>query len=216
MLLFFQTCHFMYFEKMSSVSMVTCPCTSQPGSSLDPGPGAVLTGLLRAGLPEGLYSVLFSKAARSWGSDSECISALSRGPGQGSRGEGLSMEGVAILTPGPLPPGAPPGSPATAPSCLYSEWEILQPLSARRANCSVAFLAISAFQNDLWKPDSVLFNNGAAGSCWTLGSVGMCVCFLSVVVVSWSLCLWLSIQRLEHMLPAPKGAQGCCVGAWGL
>lgn len=86
--------------------------------------------------------------------------------------------------------------------------EGFQPLFAGRANCSVEFLAVSAFRNHLWKPDSVLFNNEAAGFCRTLGSVY--ACFLSVVIASWSVGLWLSIQRPESVCAASmEGAQGC-------
>ena len=76
------------------------PCTSQGGSSLDPGPGAVLTGPPSAELPAGLGSEQ-SRFLRPPGAvGGQRVRAASCGPGQGSRGEHLSvLRAWLVLTP---------------------------------------------------------------------------------------------------------------------
>lgn len=131
MLLLFQKCHFMYFERNVCVSMVTAPAHSQlaalrPRSRPD-GPSACW-----APSRAGLWAVPFSVAAQSW--RRQRISALSHGPGQ-RREEGTCLcWGLTCPHTWPHPLAlhlAAPSSvapPARAPSCLCSKWEGFQPL----------------------------------------------------------------------------------------
>lgn len=118
-----------------------------------------LSAELPAGLGSGQSRFLWQPRAGGDRGSVPCPVGLARG----ERRAPVCAEGVACPHTWALSSGAPPGSPAQTPSCLCSRWEGFQPLFTGRANCSVGFLAVSAFRNHLWKPDSVLFNNAAAG-----------------------------------------------------
>lgn len=101
-LLFFQKSHFMYFEKMSVYPWwwpLHIPGWQQPG--LRPRGCPDRPSKCWAPSRAGFRAVSFSEAAWSWGGGGGHSVAVSCGPGQGSRGEHLSvLRTWLVLTPG--------------------------------------------------------------------------------------------------------------------